>query len=717
MESGKHEDGVPAALSLLASQRPRNVGWLQSAGLLFGDWGTSRLYVLGLAFLFAGRTSLYLLFLMSLLMLAVGWAYTQICRIYPDGGGVYTAAKKTSRVLAVVGALLLFADYTVTASLSVLDGFHYFGLPLSKHVETAQAKKAATNPHQEAIEDAGDRIQTEDSSVTTPLGHLPAGIEQSAEFRNLLDYKSAHRELVFTGKKYFVFPRSMTRQERDKLLQLSAAPPYQRAVRQLYAQTQPAPGEAMWAWDSPALWAIIAIAAIGLVNLLGPKHSGRFAIGAALGMVFITLLIVIAALVSGKVHWGHIDIGSWRQNPWDMWVAFVSIMLALSGVESIANLTGVIKKPVSKTAAKAIWLVACEVAVFNVILGVFMLAIYPLDRSQHYNDMLAFLSSFYLGAWGEWPVRLVGGLLLLSAGNTAINAMASIIYVASRDGEMPAVFQRVNRFGAPWVATVFSAVVPIVLLFISHNIESLAALYAIGVIGAIAINVSLCAWHPRLRKLRRKIPMFLLGVLLAVILVTLAITKLHALVFVCIVLAVGLSARAITKWVQLRHPKPSLLRQAIMEQLPANVVSMPKVLMGTYGSEAMAPAALAEAKEEGAALVVCFIRQVTLSYKYESEQKLSIDTDQAAQKTFAKFLELGHGAGVPVIPVYDTGTNAAELLAEAAAIHGAQRVLIGTSRQGALYHLIKGSFQRHLEALLPPEIPVQVIGTTQPVAA
>src|SRR6266581_7215697 len=120
MHTADHGRNKPAALALLASQRPRNVGWLQAAGLLFGDWGTSRLYVLGLAMFFAGRTSFWLILMMSILILAVGWAYSQICRIYPDGGGVYTAAKHRSRMLAVVGALLLFADYTVTASLSAL---------------------------------------------------------------------------------------------------------------------------------------------------------------------------------------------------------------------------------------------------------------------------------------------------------------------------------------------------------------------------------------------------------------------------------------------------------------------------------------------------------------------------------------------------------------------------------------------------------------------
>src|SRR3954466_9814145 len=154
----------PAALALLSAERPRNVGWKQAAGLLFGDWGTSRLYVLGLALFFAGRSSFWLILAMSLLVVAVGWAYTQICRIYPDGGGVYTAAKSRSRTLAVVGALLLFADYTVTASLSTLDAFHYFGLPLQKHAHIQEAKRATTNPLGGGVVDAGDAIRTETQS-------------------------------------------------------------------------------------------------------------------------------------------------------------------------------------------------------------------------------------------------------------------------------------------------------------------------------------------------------------------------------------------------------------------------------------------------------------------------------------------------------------------------------------------------------------------------
>src|SRR3954447_15330617 len=111
----KQTQSLPPALSLLHSERPRNVNWFQAAALLFGDWGTSRLYVLGLAFLVAGRCSFWLILGMSGVTLAGGWPYTRLCRICPGGGGLYTAAKPRSRLLAVIGALLLFADYAVTA--------------------------------------------------------------------------------------------------------------------------------------------------------------------------------------------------------------------------------------------------------------------------------------------------------------------------------------------------------------------------------------------------------------------------------------------------------------------------------------------------------------------------------------------------------------------------------------------------------------------------
>ena len=131
----------------------------------------------------------------------------------------------------------------------------------------------------------------------------------------------------------------------------------------------------------------------------------------------------------------------------------------------------------------------------------------------------------------------------------------------------------------------------------------------------------------------------------------------------------------------------------------------------------MADAAIEAAAAEDAALVVCFIREAALNYKVEAETRLTVDNDPAAQAMFADFLEKGHEHGVPIIPAYDTGTNAAEQLAELAAMNGVERVLIGSSRRGVLHHIIKGSFQRRLETLLPPDIHVQVLSIREPANA
>src|SRR6266581_6874495 len=105
--------------------RPRNVGWARAAALLYGDWGTSKAYVIGLAFVAAAFSSLPIILAVCALTGLVGINYAEICKYFPDGGGVYSAARSQGRLLAVVGALLLVADLTVTAALSGWSGLTY----------------------------------------------------------------------------------------------------------------------------------------------------------------------------------------------------------------------------------------------------------------------------------------------------------------------------------------------------------------------------------------------------------------------------------------------------------------------------------------------------------------------------------------------------------------------------------------------------------------
>src|SRR5881396_2671375 len=112
-----------------AVHRPRNVDWKRAAALLYGDWGTSKAYVLGLAFVAAGFASFQIILAVCVLTAIVGFNYVIVCAHFPDGGGVYSAARQQSRFLASVGALLLIANFIVTAALSGWAGVTYLGVP------------------------------------------------------------------------------------------------------------------------------------------------------------------------------------------------------------------------------------------------------------------------------------------------------------------------------------------------------------------------------------------------------------------------------------------------------------------------------------------------------------------------------------------------------------------------------------------------------------
>src|SRR5438094_7381561 len=201
--------------------RRGNVDWKRAAGRLYGDWGTSKAYVLGLAFVAAGFASFPIILAVCVVTAIVGFNYIIICAHFPDGGGVYSAARQQSRFLASVGALLLIANFIVTAALSGWAGVTYLGIP-SRYASVAAA-------------------------------------------------------------------------------------------------------------------AIILL--LGAINYFGPKHSGSVSIWLAVPAV----IVVFATIAFSAPYLNFTHLEPRHSDLSTLWVQFVGVILALSGVEAIANLTGVMK--------------------------------------------------------------------------------------------------------------------------------------------------------------------------------------------------------------------------------------------------------------------------------------------------------------------------------------------------------------------------------------
>ncbi len=572
--------------------------------MLYGDWGTSKAYVLGIAFALAGYSSLPLLLAMAALTALVGLNYYFVCSLYPDGGGVYSALRGRSRLFASVGALLLIADYLVTASLSVLEGFNYF----------------------------------------------------------------SHLLVTITGS--------------------------------------PLP--------NPPIWAIGLLLTLGALNWFGPKHSGTFAVALAIPASLAALsigLLAIPHLGDAHVEPSNLSLGA-------RWGLFAGIVLALSGVEAVSNMTGVMvadPKPdrhghqtVKRTAAWTIGVVATEVVVLTVVLSFAMHSIPPSVISpEHTEAMLGQMAKHFgvsamgatLGAAYSVVVGLVMALLLFSAGNTAIVGMISVFYMMAKDRELPAPFEKLNFHGVPTLPLACAAALPCILLMIVSDVEGLAHLYAIGVVGAITMNLGGCATNRELEmRLPTRLFMGATAVVMLAIWVTIAIEKHEALVFAVVLLALGLLARS---FVQERRQVAAerTLREALQgtdEEAPVRDDEA-RVLVALRGMTETFAFALDEAKMRGGRLGVLFVREVNVIIPQMNAAQEDDDAMKIARDAAAAAAE----AGVPFEFIYKQGDDAAQAILDGAREWHADYLIIGATAQGAIAKLLRGSVVNTVAEFLP----------------
>jgi amino acid transporter len=622
-----------------AVHRPRNVDWKRAAALLYGDWGTSKAYVIGLAFLAAGFSSLPIILAVCALTGLVGINYMVICRHFPDGGGVYSAARSQGRLLAVVGALLLLADLTVTAALSGWSALTY----------------------------------------------ITSGAEQIVWIKMLRD----HIPLTTVG----------------------------------------------------------VLLLMGAINYFGPKHSGSLAVALAAP----TLIVVVVLIGISVPHLTTHFLQPRHESLSTVWVQFVGVILALSGAESIANVTGVMKldpgstmdhPSVARESVKAIVPVAIEVVAGTALLGWAMLSLPAvLGKTLHISDpagvttvlqqrsedMLRFIAEQFASATFSpvignifgWIVGIVFFLLLLSAANTAIVAMIGLLYMMSRDREMPRQFRRLNRHGVPTYPLLIALGLPTVVLIFVANFTSLAGLYAIGVVGAITVNVGSCAfnrtvgftWYDRL----------LFGITFVILFAvefTLAHTKPDALFFVTCVLVTGLALRAYTlkrqglTTVTVSREVAEMVRPDMEAAIQPRLQEGQKIMVAARGITPVLGFALDEAQLRKAALYVLFVKEVAVYFSGgpASLGRAKWHDDPEANAIMSLMMKLGAERDICVVPMYAVSQDAAATIVDLSATMGVDYLVIGATQRTALINLLRGSVVTNVAQHLPESIQLLIFG-------
>jgi amino acid transporter len=448
----------------------------------------------------------------------------------------------------------------------------------------------------------------------------------------------------------------------------------------------------------PEIWAIGSILLIGAINWVGPTKGGNIASIIAIAAVACVLGLFVFTIPSLSHVQLHAPTGGFMKN----WGSFVGIVLALSGVEAIANMTGIMVEPVEKTSRRAIWPVLIEVSVLTFLLGLAMNAIPNLG--EHTEDMLRALANHYVAPWYGNVIAIVFGFLLLSAVNTAITDLVNIQYLMARDRELPEAFSRLNKFGMPALALIVSAAIPALVLVIEHNLVRLAALYAIGVVGAITINLGSCATNFKIMlKTWERALLFFATVILFFIELTIAYEKRSALIFASTVLVVGFTLRFMAK-------KFAVAPEVVLvPEINVLTVSEAKAIAALYHSSSLvALRTLNPHLLDEAALRVKAKGESSLYLSYVEPMPDLMELPEAVEPSKESVDLLAHAQremenrGITAIPVWQAGEDAGKLIAMAANELGVETVLIGATKRSGLIKLMRQDVFQSLARRLDP---------------
>ena len=140
--------------------------------------------------------------------------------------------------------------------------------------------------------------------------------------------------------------------------------------------------------------------------------------------------------------------------------------------------------------------------------------------------MLKVIAAHYVGPIFAAGSSIVFAVLLFSAVNTALADLVSIQFMLSRDKELPHAFGGLNRFGMPLLPLVVATIVPAVVVLVFPDVEKLAGLYAIGVVGAISINLGTTSTNMKLSlRIWERVFMILLTIIMIAVGITICIVK------------------------------------------------------------------------------------------------------------------------------------------------------------------------------------------------
>lgn len=236
---------------------------------------------------------------------------------------------------------------------------------------------------------------------------------------------------------------------------------------------------------------------LGILNWIGVSESAKVSlVGAVLafGSDLAILFTVFTHMSFGQfLALFPLMFASKKLTMITLLTGFAGSFLAFSGLESISQLSPVMKSPRRKVSAIAMTIVVLTIGITSPILTMLSTLLLPakiLDDPVLNAQVVSLLGGHFGGFILQTEVAISASALLVFASNTAIIGSYHVFLALSRMGFFPQFIQKRNKLrNTPHFSIMFATGIPIaVLLLVRGNINLLGDMYAFGLLGAFTLT-------------------------------------------------------------------------------------------------------------------------------------------------------------------------------------------------------------------------------------
>ncbi|HXL36108.1 MAG TPA: APC family permease [Ktedonobacteraceae bacterium] len=243
--------------------------------------------------------------------------------------------------------------------------------------------------------------------------------------------------------------------------------------------------------------AITVLILLGILNWFGISESAKVSlVGAIIAFVSdLAILVTVFTHISFSEFIALIPqmFANHSLGPANILIGFAASFLAFSGLESISQLSPVMKTPRKKVAGLALLFVVLTIGITSPLLTMLSTMLLPaqtLTDPTLSGQVISLLAGHWSNIVLQTEVAISASALLVFASNTAIIGSYHVFMALSRMDFFPAFVLKRNKLrGTPHYSIALSTSIPIIVLIIANgSINFLGELYAFGLLGAFTLT-------------------------------------------------------------------------------------------------------------------------------------------------------------------------------------------------------------------------------------